>query len=254
MVKGLLVFRDHFRDCAGQYVVIGGTACDLLMDEAGLVFRSTKDLDIVLRVEALDAAFFRAFWEFVKSGEYQNQMTTSNERCYYRFSRPKNLEYPQQIELFANKPNSLALAPGAHLTPIPIDDEVSSLSAILLDDDYYSFMLLGRRLIEGIPIVDAGHLIPLKARAWLDMTMRKTEGASIDSKDIAKHKKDVFRLIQLIDPVSKIENPARIRLDMAAFLDAVESEPFDLESLGIKGMDFASALSELRRIYCPSTT
>jgi len=54
MVKGLEKFRQHFRSFPGQYVLIGGAACDLLMEEAGLEFRATKDLDIVLIVEALD--------------------------------------------------------------------------------------------------------------------------------------------------------------------------------------------------------
>ncbi len=31
MVKGLDLFRDHFRDFADRYVLIGGTACDLVM-------------------------------------------------------------------------------------------------------------------------------------------------------------------------------------------------------------------------------
>ena len=42
-------------------MLFGGTACDLALTEAGLQFRATKDLDIVLCIEALDAAFARAF-------------------------------------------------------------------------------------------------------------------------------------------------------------------------------------------------
>ena len=38
-------------------MLIGGTACDIAMTGTGLAFRATKDLDIVLYVEASDAAF-----------------------------------------------------------------------------------------------------------------------------------------------------------------------------------------------------
>lgn len=31
-----------------QYVIIGGTACDLIMENEELPFRATKDIDIVL--------------------------------------------------------------------------------------------------------------------------------------------------------------------------------------------------------------
>jgi len=40
-----------------------------------------------------------------------------------------------------------------------------SLSAILLDDDYYSWLRAGRRVVDGLPMVRAEHLIPLKVRA-----------------------------------------------------------------------------------------
>lgn len=33
-----------------QYVIIGGTACDLIMENEELPFRATKDIDIVLIV------------------------------------------------------------------------------------------------------------------------------------------------------------------------------------------------------------
>jgi hypothetical protein len=81
MVKGLEVFREHFRNFADRYVLIGGAACDIAMTGAGLPFRATKDLDIVLYVEALDAAFVRAFWEFVRAGGYEVQEKSTGEKA-----------------------------------------------------------------------------------------------------------------------------------------------------------------------------
>jgi hypothetical protein len=54
MVKGIDPFKAHFEGFSDRYVLIGGVACFLSLDEAGLDFRVTKDLDIVLCVEALD--------------------------------------------------------------------------------------------------------------------------------------------------------------------------------------------------------
>ena len=249
MVRGLAKFREQFRSHAGQYVLIGGAACDLLMEEAGLEFRATKDLDIVLSVEALNASFVRAFWAFVRAGKYQAQQSATGERRYYRFLKPEDDEYPFMLELFARKPDMLDLAEGAHLTPIPVDEEISSLSAILLDDAYYAFLHSGKRTIEDIPVVGPEHLIPLKARAWLDLTKRKEAGGAIDAKSIAKHKNDVFRLYRVLDPAIKIGIPKEIRDDMRAFLDAMVSEQVDLKNLEIKGQSLGSILGELRRIY-----
>lgn len=71
MVRGLDIFRKRFAAYVDQYVLIGGTAATLTMEEAGLEFRATKDLDIVLHVEALTPAFGEAFWTFVEDGGYE---------------------------------------------------------------------------------------------------------------------------------------------------------------------------------------
>jgi hypothetical protein len=58
MVRGLGLFKKHFTDFQEKYVLIGGTACTLAMEQAGIAFRATKDLDIVLCVETINKDFF----------------------------------------------------------------------------------------------------------------------------------------------------------------------------------------------------
>jgi len=88
MVRGLDLFRETFAAYADQYLLIGGTAASLTMEDAGLRFRATKDLDIVLHVEVLTPAFGAAFWQFVNAGGYQLQQVvdTSIESDHQRFS------------------------------------------------------------------------------------------------------------------------------------------------------------------------
>ena len=57
MVHGIDKFREYFSDFTGRYVLIGGTACDIILNKANADFRTTKDLDIVLIMEAIDKAF-----------------------------------------------------------------------------------------------------------------------------------------------------------------------------------------------------
>lgn len=45
MVTGIESFREWFSEYEDQYVIIGGTACDILMAEEGMNFRATKDMD-----------------------------------------------------------------------------------------------------------------------------------------------------------------------------------------------------------------
>lgn len=51
MVPGIDSFREKFKDYTDYYTIIGGTACDILLSEADLPFRATKDIDMILIME-----------------------------------------------------------------------------------------------------------------------------------------------------------------------------------------------------------
>jgi hypothetical protein len=90
MVKGLDIFTEFFKEYNGNYLLIGGSACDIHLTNAGLDFRATKDLDIVLIIEAYNSAFVNHFWNFIKEGNFQNRQKSSGEKQYYRFTDPKD--------------------------------------------------------------------------------------------------------------------------------------------------------------------
>lgn len=54
-MRGLDIFRKRFSKYPDRYVLIGGTACDIALGAAGIAYRATRDLDIVLCIEALKA-------------------------------------------------------------------------------------------------------------------------------------------------------------------------------------------------------
>ncbi len=250
MVKGLDQFRAHFEGFSDRYVLIGGTACYLAMEEAGLDFRVTKDLDIVLCVEALDAEFVGAFWDFVKKGNYQNRHKSTGKKLFYRFYEPEDPTFPWMLELFSRIPDALTLQDGAHLTPIQVDEEASILSAILLDDAYYSFIRESKSEIGGFTVAPPECLVPLKARAWLDLIGRRDEGEKVGEKDIKKHKNDVFRLFQVIAPDTRMVLPASIGNDLQRFLQAVEADPpQSLKPFGLGGTKVDEVIGTLRAIY-----
>ena len=249
MVRGVDRFREYFKAHSDKYILIGGTACDIAMGQMGIDFRATKDLDIVLVVEAVDAAFGNLFWEFVREGRYQNKQKSTGKSLFYRFYGPADETFPYMLELFAREPDILALSPGSHLTPIPIDEEASSLSAILLDDNYYEFIVAGKSLADGLPLILQEYLIPLKAKAHLDLQQRKEAGGRVDSKDLKKHKNDVFRLYQTLSMDMRIQLPETIAADILRFLDDIGQNPPDLKNLGIKNTPVDVVLQNLKTIY-----
>ena len=69
MVSGFTKFKERFQGFENQYVIIGGTACDLIMENEELPFRATKDVDIVLIVESITAEF-RVLFSLAFGKEY----------------------------------------------------------------------------------------------------------------------------------------------------------------------------------------
>lgn len=207
---------------------------------------------MVLIVEALTAEFGTAFWNYIKEAGYEHKNKSTGEPQFYRFSNPISHEYPAMIELFSRNVDAIPLPNDAILTPLPLDDELSSLSAILMDSEYYQFMQFmqqGRVIIEGIPILDEYHIIPFKAKAFLDLSARKSAGESVDSKNIRKHKNDVFRLSLLLSDALRIELSTGISNDMKEFITQIENEDVDMKSLGIRNLKKEDILTRLRELY-----
>jgi len=253
MVNGLKKFKEFFHDYTENYVLIGGTACDIIMTDAGLHFRATKDLDIILIVEALNQEFVKKFWGFVKEGGYKDKQKSEKERKYYRFLNPENKDFPSQLELFARKPDLLDLNEKSNLTPIPIENDLSSLSAILMNDDYYNFTLENSSNKNGLRIASTETLICLKAKAYLDMVARKNNGENIDGKNIKKHKNDVIRLAVLLSEINSIALPSAIKNDMKKFIEIIEKETIDSKSIGknmgFNNLDLQSVFRQIKQSF-----
>ena len=221
MVRGIEKFKEYFAGYEGNYIIIGGTACDILEENAGQPPRATRDIDIILIVEALTTDFVKRFWEFIKAGQYKTRQRGNGKHEYFRFLQPQTVDFPFQIEIFSRKPDILEIAGDTRLTPIPIDEDLSSLSAILMNDDYYYFTLKHSIIEDGIRLANIESLIVLKAKAFIDLSERKTTGEPIDEKNIRKHKNDVFRLATMLTEMDSFTLSTDIQNDIDDFCQKV---------------------------------
>lgn len=220
MVNGLNRFREAFAAHHDQFTLIGGAAASEWFEQAGLSFRATKDLDIVLLIESLDDDFLNTFWTFVREGRYQTRQRSDGSRGYYRFMKPTVSDFPWMLELFARQAGGLVIAEDQEIVPIPPEEDASSLSAILMDPDYYRVVVDYHDSIDGLSLLSPAGLIVLKARAWLDLTARRERGEQVKMVDIKKHRNDVFRLSLLLATDSRFDVPQRVHNDLSGFLDA----------------------------------
>lgn len=250
MPKGIELFRDHFAAHTDKYVLIGGSACEIALNEATLEFRATKDLDLVLTVASLDSDFSKRFWDFVTAGEYQHEKVGFKDatQCY-RFHKPAKADYPAMLELFARKADFFQPPEGRVIGRVTADQDASSLSAILMDDDYYALVEAGRRVVDSVSCLNAESLIPLKAKAFIDLSARKAEGKEVKSDDIKKHKNDVFRLSVLLAEATRVLTRASVKTDLTAFLQLMMANPPDLRLLGLGATPASAVIERLAKIY-----
>lgn len=249
MVYGIEKYKEYFEEYNNQYVFIGGSACSILINDLGGSFRVTKDLDVVLLTEYLDKSFGEVFWQFIKDGKYENKRKSSGKDQFYRFSNPKVNGFPKMVELFSRISEKINLKIESHLTPIPFEDEISSLSAILLDDNYYKMLLNGKRNVDGYSVLDLEYLILFKIKAWIDLSGRKQNGEIIDSKTIKKHKNDVFRLLIYSDRTKRIRLSESIMNDLNVFIEDIKINEINLKNLGIKNIKYSQILELLNSMF-----
>lgn len=231
MVKGLDRLRSYFEQYPQNYIIIGGTACEIRLESRGIDFRATKDVDMLIIIEAIDNQFVEAFWQLIRDGEYINRNMEATEKNFFRFSQPQAEDFPAIIELFSRKPDGITLPKDFHLTPIPTDEQLSSLSAMLLHNEYYEFTLKNCEVNEGLMVANERALIVLKVKAYLNNLQRKAEGHQIQSNDIEKHKKDVLKLAATLANTDRVDCPDIIKEDISNYIQLLEAEDFNVTGL-----------------------
>jgi hypothetical protein len=236
-------FKTYFADHGDHYVLIGGAASDLLFTDAGLPFRATRDLDIVICVEVVNGDFAKAFGAFLEAGKYTQLAMHDGDSKFYRFARPETRDFPVMIELFARPAAAIDLPDTDRYVRLEVEDALVSLSALLLNDDYYALIREGRESIDGVSILSEKLLIPYKARAWLDLKARKDAGEKIK-----KHRNDVFRLVQLLTQEA-VTLPASVKADLKRFVDAMADEDVDPATFKVENMTRNEALATLKTVY-----
>lgn len=249
MVNGIRILSERLGKYSDQFTIIGGTACSILFHEVDLDFRSTYDFDIVLIIEMLNASFIEEFWDFIHEGGYTVQEKNAGKPQFYRFSKPSNEIFTKMIELFSRIPDGVCIKEDSRLVPIHVSDEISSLSAILLDDAYYNLLRSGRVIIGNLPVLKAEYLVPFKMKAWLDLTERRNNGQIVDAKDIKKHRNDVFRIVPLLNTVDTVEVSPTIKADIDSFLHTMRNETLNLKSLGIPNRSLNSIIELYTKLY-----
>lgn len=253
MVRGINKFKEKFGQLTDNYVIIGGVACEIHEVINAQEPRATKDIDIILIVEALSVNFVEKFWDFIGEGGYSDRQTGESrgepKHQYYRFANPAKDDYPVQIELFSRNIGIIKEPKDFHITPIPVGEDLSSLSAILMDDDYYYYTIKNSLVEDNVHIANINSLILLKCKAYLEMSIGKV---ATDSKHIRKHRNDIFRLGAMLSLDSEFIVPQKLKEDITQFCEIVSADiPDDnlFKSAKIKGVNPKTVLELIEKAF-----
>ena len=246
-MEGLEKFREAFAEFTDNYVVIGGTACDIAMTGTVVRPRATHDIDMIVIAENITEAFGERLWQFVREKRKHIEGEPAKYELY-RFLDGK-VGYPEMIELLSRHPDVLGEPKGFVIEPLPLGNDTSSMSAIMMDDDFYHFTIEHSRLTDGIRHADPVALVALKAKAYLNLVADKQSGKHVNSKDIKKHRSDVLKNVVIIED-SSVEVPAPIAACINEFVDSIRDNWDELaDSLAVSlGQDkeFVSELLVIR--------
>ncbi|MCB0321999.1 MAG: hypothetical protein KDD69_00450 [Bdellovibrionales bacterium] len=219
------------------------------LEDSGVRARATKDIDLVL-LSNPNISFAEKLRAYVRSGGYEISLSEDEKVKNYRFNKPKDEQYPFQIEILSTSAFEFELRPGQQIIPIETSHGLGSLSAILMDKDYHDLVRSDVLIIHKLPVAGISSLIPLKARAFLDLSKRREKGEGVKGTDIAKHRKDVFRLVSVL-PEQNISLPDSVATDLREFFSHAEIAGTKATTLGdVLGLQTSiDELSELAARY-----
>lgn len=248
MVDGLDKLREAFAGLSHEYAVIGGCACDLILSNDGIEFRNTRDVDMVVCISGEGEAFIRALRGMLNDGGYKVWHDKERNPHFFRFLNEDNPSYPWMIELFMKHSIAGDLITG-HLAKIRLEEPIYSLSAILLDDDYFHLVENNLTMYQGVSVPIAEVLMLLKMKAYLNLKESREQGKEIASDDIRKHQNDVLRLLAVADKKSKLAVSDNVFSDVKLFLSDLNIDENHLRMMGVPGISGKEAKEIIRNMY-----
>lgn len=193
------------------------------------------------------------FHKFVEDAGYnQYKKLNDSKHSLYRFDKPTNKDFPEMIEIYSRNPIDFKLSVMNQRRPIAFDG-ADSLSALLLSDEYYSLIEYATLLSgEGLRYLSIGYLIVFKAKAWLDLTLRKELGEKVKSSDIKKHINDVFQLAQGLTGNELLHLNEIVVEDMKKFIQRMNESEIDYEISIRSAFSKEETVEVLVKLFCDS--
>ena len=230
-------FCSHFAGHEESFVLIGGSACSCWYADSPTSFRGTRDIDVVIVVEALNREFVDLLVAYLRDNGYaswvRHPQNGPAKRVMYRFVNPANRRAAAKIELLSRSGEIRRIESLQSAVPIKAEDEYTGLSGIVLDDAYYDFIRTQCQTVMGCPVLSLPGLVLLKIKAFLNLGAAVAEAGAPQGGDSAadnrkKHRNDVFFMLATMEPAlyaTPISLPPALMDDVRAFAAQFMNDP-----------------------------
>ena len=253
MIGGGFLY-DYLSELRENYILIGGNALSLNLKDKGVDFRETVDLDIVIviRGDGSDSNFFHEIDRFIIENGYVgkkfNGSTPGGSAFRFTLNSSGDENTPKIIEFFSRKPeyfDDSKVERKGHITPIETGDGISNLSAILLDDNVYEYIISSRTSLNGISTVTLECILGLKCVAWMgNKELFESETDGITEFTVRKHMQDIITISNTIGEPGSLEYPEEIikKIKQSKItLEQMQSDGEDEEGMSL-AIAFLSAI------------
>lgn len=242
---GLSHFEHYFRELKENYVVVGGFATIMLLDkEIEDHGKATYDIDLVL-LTTTSTQMAEKIKSYVKEGRYTIQKGQQDEYQYFRFVDPEVDGFAKEIELFASAEYGIELDEGQRIIPIDPEEGLYSLSAIMLDKEYFEMIKNNIVDLDGVPCSNSQATILLKMSAMYDLYHRK-------DKKWKKHRRDILKLTLLLTGEEHIALTGRMIEDMNFFIEHLDTlSPKEIKKIvsDVVSIDKDVVERDLRKVF-----
>ena len=212
---GLSHFENYFKDFRDHYVVVGGFATLMLLDKQleghG---KATHDIDLVLLTNA-SVEMSQQIKSYITEGGYSIQKGQEDAFLYYRFFAPKVKWFAKEIEIFASNEQNLQLDVHQRIIPIDPKEGLYSLSAIMLDGEYFEMIKNNIDYSNQVPCTNTLATIMLKISAFYDLKARGDDKWK-------KHRRDIIKLALILTGEEHIELKGRMVADVKLFMKHID--------------------------------
>lgn len=241
---GLSHFENYFKDYRDHYVVVGGFATLMLLDKQleghG---KATYDIDLVLLTNS-SVTMSRRIKSYIKEGDYTVQKGEKDLFIYYRFFEPKVDEFAKEIELFAVNEQKFELDENQRIIPIDPEEGLYSLSAIMLDGEYFEMIKSNIDDSNQVPCTNTIATIKLKISAFYDLKKRGDDKWK-------KHRRDIIKLALILTGEERIELKGRMVEDVRLFMEHMDelNDKIIKQITGMKGISQSDIVEVLMEVF-----